>query len=77
MLKKPNTKPQKSDRDRRLKLRNMTSKFDTWNVEGCGNIMEEINKGSIMKMDVVVITETKNKGTEVKHWKIIYTFTAG
>ena len=64
MLKKPNTKPRKSDRDRRLKLRNRTLKFGTWNVQGCRNKMEEIIREiNIMKMDVVVLTETKKEGT--------------
>jgi hypothetical protein len=40
--KKPNTKPRKSDGDRRLKLRNRTLKFGAWNVQGCRNKMEEI-----------------------------------
>ena len=42
MLKKPNTKPRKGDRDRRAKLRNRTLKFGTWNVQDCRNKMEEI-----------------------------------
>ena len=59
MLKKPNIKPQKSDVGRRLKLRNRTLKFGTWNVQGCRNKMEEIIREiNIMKMDVVVLTET-------------------
>jgi hypothetical protein len=42
MPKKLNTKLRKSDGDRRLKLRNRTLKFGTWNVQGCRNKMEEI-----------------------------------
>jgi len=42
MLKKQNNKPRKSDGDRRLKLRNRTLKFGTWNIQGCRNEMEEI-----------------------------------
>ena len=62
--KKPNDKPRNSDRDRRLKLRNRTLKFGTWNDQGCGNKMEEIIREiSIKQMDVVVLTETKKKGT--------------
>ena len=39
-------------------------KFSTWNVQGCRNKMEEIIREiNIMKMDVVVLTETKKKGT--------------
>jgi exonuclease III len=39
-------------------------KFGTWNVQGCRNKMEEIiSEISVMKMDVVVLTETKQKGT--------------
>jgi len=61
--KKPNTKPRKADRDRRPKLRKRTLKFGTWNVQGCRNKMEEIIREiSTMKMDVVVLTETKKKG---------------
>jgi hypothetical protein len=61
--KKPNTKPRKADGDRRPKLRNGTLKFGTWNVRGCRNKMEEmIREVSKMKMDVVVLTETKKKG---------------
>jgi hypothetical protein len=40
--KKPNTKPRKSDGDKRLKIRNKSLKFGTWNVRGCRNKMEEI-----------------------------------
>jgi len=39
-------------------------KFGTWNVQGCINKMEEIIREiNIMKMDVVVLTETKKKVT--------------
>jgi exonuclease III len=39
-------------------------KFGTWNVQGWRNKMEEIiSEISVMKMDVVVLTETKKKGT--------------
>jgi exonuclease III len=63
MLKKSNTKPWKADGDRRPKLRNTTLKFGTWNVQGCRNKMEEIiSEVSTMKMDAVVLTETKKKG---------------
>ena len=49
--------------DRRLKLRNRTLKYGTWNVQGCRNKMEEIIREiNIMKMDVVVLTEKKKKG---------------
>jgi len=34
-------------------------------------IIREIN---IMKMDVVVLTETKRRKQEAKHWEITYTF---
>jgi len=68
MLKKPNTKPRKADRDRRPKLRNRTLKFGTWNVRGCRNKMEEIIREiSTMKMDVVVLTETKRREQEVNY----------
>jgi exonuclease III len=41
----------------------MTLKFGTWNVQDCRNKMEEIIRViSTMKMDVVVLTETKKKG---------------
>jgi hypothetical protein len=64
MLKKPNTKPRKSDGGRRLKLRNRTLKLGTWNVQGCRNKMEEIIREIIvMILDVVVLTETKKNGT--------------
>jgi len=43
---KPNTKPRKSDGDRRLKLRNRTLKFSKWNVQGRGNKMEEIRENA-------------------------------
>jgi hypothetical protein len=47
--KKPNTKPWKSDGDR-LKLRNRTLKYGTWNVRGCRNKMEGIiRERNIMK----------------------------
>ena len=63
-MKKPNIKPRKSDADRRPKLRSRTLKFVTWHVQGCRNKMEEIiRKINIMKMDVVVLIETKKKGT--------------
>jgi hypothetical protein len=63
MLKKPNTKPRKSDGDRRLKPRNRSLKFDTWDIQGCRNKIEEIIREiNIMKMDVVVLTETRKKG---------------
>ena len=54
-------------------------KFGTWNVQGCRNKMEEIVREiDIMKMDVVVLTETKKKREQdVKLGKIIYTFLAG
>jgi exonuclease III len=65
MLKKPNTKPRKADVDSRLKLRNRTLKFRSWNVQGCRNKMEEIiREVSTMKMDVIVLTETKKKGAK-------------
>jgi exonuclease III len=39
-------------------------KLGTWNVQGCRNKMEEIlSEINEMKMDVVVLTETKKKGT--------------
>ena len=39
-------------------------KFGTWNVQGCRNEMEEITRElNIVKMDVVGLTETKEKGT--------------
>jgi exonuclease III len=39
-------------------------KFGTWNVQGCRNKMEEIiREVSTMKMDVVVLTETKKEGS--------------
>jgi exonuclease III len=35
-------------------------KFGTWNVQGCRNKMEEIiREVRTMKIDVVVLTETK------------------
>jgi len=34
-------------------------------------IIREIN---IVKMDVIVLTETKRREREVKHWEITYTF---
>jgi len=74
MPKKPNTKSQKTDRDRRLKLRKRTLKFGTWNVQGHRNKMEEIIREiNTMNMDVVVLTETKRRKQEAKHWEIIYT----
>ena len=52
-------------------------KFGTWNVQGCRNKMEEILREiDIMKMDVVVLTETKRE-QDVKLGKIIYTCLAG
>jgi len=63
--KKPKAKPWKSDGDRRLKLRNMTFKFGTWNVQGCRNKMKEIIREiNITKMDVVFLTEKKGTGSE-------------
>jgi hypothetical protein len=77
MLKKPNTRPRKWDADRRLELRKRNLKFGTWNVQGCRNKMEEIIREiNLMNMDVIVLTETKRKEQEMKHWEIIYTFTA-
>ena len=77
-IKNPSTKPRKSDRDRGLKLRNWTLKFGAWNVHGCRNKMEEIIKEiNIMKMDVVILIATKRREREVKHWEIVYTFSAG
>ena len=39
-------------------------KFGTWNLQGCRNKIEEIIREiNVMKMDVVVLTETKKKGT--------------
>jgi exonuclease III len=62
MIQKPNTKPRKVDGDRRPKLRKKTLKFGTWNAQGCKNKMKEIiREVSTMKMDVVVLTETKKK----------------
>jgi exonuclease III len=52
------------DGNRRLKLRNRILEFGTWNVQGSRNKMEEIiGEINIMKMDVVVLTETKKNGT--------------
>jgi len=64
LKKQTNSKPRKSDGDRRRKLKKRTLKFGTWNVQGCRNKLEEIiGEINIMKMDVVVLTETKKKGT--------------
>jgi exonuclease III len=53
-------------------------KFGTWNVKGCRNKIEEIIREiNIMKMDVVVLTETKKKEQEMKHWKIMNLFSGG
>jgi len=39
-------------------------KFGAWNAQGCRNKMDEIIREiNIMEMDVVVLTETKKKGT--------------
>jgi exonuclease III len=39
-------------------------KLGTWNVQGCRNKMEEIlSEINELKMDVVVLTETKKKRT--------------
>jgi exonuclease III len=39
-------------------------KFGTWNVQDCRNKMADIiSEINVMKMDVVVLTETKKKGT--------------
>ena len=65
--KKPYTRPRKSEGDRRLKLRNRTLKFGTWNVQGCRNKMREIVREiNVMNMDLVVLTETKKKGTGIE-----------
>jgi hypothetical protein len=49
-------------------------KFGAWNGRGCRNKMEEIIREiNIMKMDVVVLTETKKKGTRSETLGNLYT----
>jgi len=43
----------------------MTLKFGTWNVQGCRNKMKKIIREiKIMKMDVIILTEKKETGSE-------------
>jgi exonuclease III len=50
----------------------------TWNVQGCRNKMEEILREiNVMKMDVVVLTETKKKVNRKRNIGKLYTLFSG
>ena len=59
--------------NRRKKQRKRTILLETWNVQGIRNKTEEIMKAiTEMKEDIIILTETKKKGSGLEGRKIVF-----